>query len=334
MTSATAGQQPAGAAAPGCGAAPGRAAGRRARRRSCGSLRAHDSVQLRKNPRQRLLEARRASRSSATAYVARAAFSSWVSWRAVRSSSASCPRAAARSRRTASSATTAIVASNAASMPDSNSSGTSTTSARGAGARADSRLAPRGDPLPDARPQQLLEPLALLVGRERARATAGGRPTAGRDVVAPALHDGGAHLGVVVELVHDRVGRQRRGAEALRARRAPPTSRRRCRPSGRRTAGLGLALQELLRRPLLRPAASGAAGSSSAEPRPRPRLGASASASAGASTSSTGASAARARSAKTSSDRPSSGMSSRSPASPSESVGLVSRAAAPGPRPA
>ena len=144
------------------------------------------------------------------------------------------PPAAARS---CSSATTAIVASKAPSIPDSNSSGTSTTAARGGGDARSSSLAPRRHPRADPRPQQPLEPRAVLGGRERPRRRAPPRSTtpSGATVAPNRATTASRTSSLVVQLVHDRVGRQHRRAEPLERRRAPSTCRRRSRRSARRT---------------------------------------------------------------------------------------------------
>ena len=258
-----------------------------------------------------------------------------VSWRAVRSSTAACPRAPARSRpdprrrRRRSSRRSALHARpRTAAAPR-------RRARRGGGSRADSAARHAAIALADPRPQQPLEPRAL--GRRRERAPGDRRAVdgaAGRDLVAPARDDGVAHLGIRVELVHDRVGRERRGAEAGRAPPAPRTCRRRSRPSGRRTAArsglVGSASASGGSASASGSAAASASGSSAASARSGPRLGAasgasSASASGSLATSAvrrppTSASAASPRSPRRSRRRrrprtgPSSGMSSRSPA--------------------
>src|SRR5215211_4745256 len=151
-------------------------------------------------------------------------------------------------------------------------------------------LAPRSNAGHDPRPQQLLQPRPLLGRRER---MAGDRGTvdgpARRDLRPPARDDRVAHLGVAVELVHDGVGRQRGGAQ-------PGERRQRLRLAGPDPAREGDERR------------CGYACSSSA-----------------VSGSSAGASASGCA-AKTSSDSPSSGTLSRSPApARSPSIAWTSR---------
>ena len=163
------------------------------------------------------LAGRRRSRRCAPRTWPAAAFSSCVSWRAARSSTASWPRAAARSRadrprrrRPRSSRR------RPPSIPASKSSGISTTAARRRRIAPLAVLAERDDARADERPEQRLEPGALVrVGEGVPRDRGAVDDAAGRDVRAPARDDRVADLVARVELVDDRVGRERRRAEAL-----------------------------------------------------------------------------------------------------------------------
>src|SRR5439155_15183799 len=75
---------------------------------------------------------------------------------------------------------------------------------------------PLSDAPPDPRPEQLLRPPALVLRGERLRRHR--RPihhAAGRHLRAPPLDDGVAHLVAGVQVVDDRVGRERRRAQPL-----------------------------------------------------------------------------------------------------------------------
>jgi hypothetical protein len=77
-------------------------------------------------------------------------------------------------------------------------------------------ITPAGDAQRDERPEQALEPRALgRIGERAARDLLAVDDAAGRDLVAPAGDDRVADLVARVEIVDDRVGRERCGAEAL-----------------------------------------------------------------------------------------------------------------------
>ena len=106
--------------------------------------------------------------SLTTTYVARCAFSCWVSWRAARPRA---PRGRGRRRaraRTASSAITAIVASKPWLDPGLEQQRHLDHRGPGRRTRRSSCARQSRHPLPDPRPQQPLQPRALLVGGERA----------------------------------------------------------------------------------------------------------------------------------------------------------------------
>ncbi len=107
---------------------------------------------------------------------------------------------------------TAIVASNASCNPDSNSSGTSTTAARGWSAELLEFLAPLDHALPDSRPQQALEPLAVLVSRERFAGDLG------RLDAAESLDHRSFHVVSLIQLAHYLIRRQHRRPQPLERR--------------------------------------------------------------------------------------------------------------------
>ena len=80
--------------------------------------------------------------------------------------------------------------------------------------RARTLTPPLGDPLPHARPQQLLEPPALLIGAERVTSHRGTvHATLRSDVRTPALDHEVDHFGVLIEVVDDLIGGDRGRAE-------------------------------------------------------------------------------------------------------------------------
>ena len=170
-------------------------------------------------------------------------------------------------------------------------------------------LAKTRDAGPDPRPEQTLEPLALLRPGKRGRASAARSTAPVRGHRGPeARHHGVAHLRRSVELVHDRIGRKHRRAQPLQCgergrfpgadpagqpdERAPSRSQvrrgrvvvrragRSARPAPRRLPALAVCRRLLgirsRRRRGLRRATSASAGATSASvsaARPRPQPG-------------------------------------------------------------
>ena len=120
--------------------------------------------------------------------------------------------------RSSSAATTATVASKSRSIPVSNSSGTSTTASVGVRRRARSRQ--RGDPLADERVQQPTRASAAPRGRSKTIAPTRARSTSppGATSAPQRSTSRSRHARLAEQLVDDRVGGERRGAEALERR--------------------------------------------------------------------------------------------------------------------